>query len=118
MKFETITLDISDNIATITLNRPERLNACSLDMADDIADALDQLGDARCLIITGAGRAFCSGALASARRTSSHRRAGQLCGTHAALQPNNDEDRPVEHSGHHCRQRPGGGRGLLDRAGG
>ncbi len=67
MEFETITLDISDNIATITLNRPDRLNACSLDMADDIADALDQLGDARCLIITGAGRAFCSGADLQAR---------------------------------------------------
>ena len=67
MEFETITLDISDQIATITLNRPDRLNACSLDMADDIADALDQLGDARCLIITGAGRAFCSGADLQAR---------------------------------------------------
>ena len=67
MDFKTITLDISDQIATITLNRPDRLNACSLDMADDIADALDQLGDARCLIITGAGRAFCSGADLQAR---------------------------------------------------
>ncbi len=67
MAFETITLDISDNIATITLNRPERLNACSLDMADDIGDALDQIGDARCVVITGAGRAFCSGADLQAR---------------------------------------------------
>jgi 2-(1,2-epoxy-1,2-dihydrophenyl)acetyl-CoA isomerase len=67
MTFETVTLDISDRIATITLNRPERLNACSLDMADEIADALDQLGDARCVVITGAGRAFCSGADLQAR---------------------------------------------------
>ncbi len=62
MTYETITFDISNQIATITLNRPERLNACSLDMADEISDALDNLGDARCLIITGSGRGFCSGA--------------------------------------------------------
>lgn len=62
MAFETITLDISDHIATITLNRPDRLNACSLDMADEIGDALDHLGNARCVVVTGAGRAFCSGA--------------------------------------------------------
>ncbi|MEZ5708900.1 MAG: enoyl-CoA hydratase-related protein [Blastomonas sp.] len=62
MSYQTITLDVADKIATITLNKPERLNACSLDMADEIFDALDNLGDARCVLITGAGRAFCSGA--------------------------------------------------------
>ena len=67
MSYETITLDIENQIATITLNRPERLNACSLDMADEISDALDRLGDARVLILTGAGRAFCSGADLAAR---------------------------------------------------
>ena len=39
MTYSTINLDIADQIATITLNRPERLNACSLDMADEISDA-------------------------------------------------------------------------------
>lgn len=67
MTYETITLDIADQIATITLNRPDRLNACSLDMADDISDALDRLDDARVLVIKGAGRAFCSGADLQAR---------------------------------------------------
>ena len=67
MTYTTITLDISEQIATITLNRPERLNACSLDMADEMIAALDSLGDARALIITGAGRAFCSGADLAAR---------------------------------------------------
>ena len=38
--YETITVDVSDKIATITLNRPERMNACSLDMAGEINDAL------------------------------------------------------------------------------
>lgn len=68
MTYETITIDVTDKIATITLNRPERMNACSLDMAGEINDALSSdLGDARCLIITGAGRGFCSGADLSAR---------------------------------------------------
>ena len=67
MSYETIALTIADQIATITLNRPERLNACSLDMADEISDALDRLEDARVLVLTGAGRAFCSGADLAAR---------------------------------------------------
>jgi 2-(1,2-epoxy-1,2-dihydrophenyl)acetyl-CoA isomerase len=62
MTYTSITFDITETVGTITLNRPERLNACSLDMADEIADALDNLGAARCLILTGAGRGFCSGA--------------------------------------------------------
>ena len=67
MTYETIILDISDNIATITLNRPDRLNAASLEMADEINQALHNLGGARALVITGAGRAFCSGADLQAR---------------------------------------------------
>ncbi len=67
MTYETITFAIADNIATITLNRPERLNAMPPQMADEIADALDNLGGARALLITGEGRAFCSGADLQAR---------------------------------------------------
>jgi 2-(1,2-epoxy-1,2-dihydrophenyl)acetyl-CoA isomerase len=63
MTYETITVDVTDAIATITLNRPERLNACSLEMAGEINDALaTEMKDARALIITGAGKGFCSGA--------------------------------------------------------
>ena len=62
MTYETITVEQADAITTITLNRPDRLNAMPPQMADEIGDALDHLGDARALIITGAGRAFCSGA--------------------------------------------------------
>ena len=62
MEFENIKFDIADQVATITLNKPERLNACSLDMADDINNAMDHLGDARVLVITGEGKGFCSGA--------------------------------------------------------
>jgi 2-(1,2-epoxy-1,2-dihydrophenyl)acetyl-CoA isomerase len=72
MTYETITVDVSDKIATITLNRPERMNACSLDMAGEINNALAaDLGDARALVITGAGRGFCSGADLSARGSTS-----------------------------------------------
>jgi 2-(1,2-epoxy-1,2-dihydrophenyl)acetyl-CoA isomerase len=67
MTYETITVDVADKIATITLNRPERLNAMPPQMADEISDALDNLGEARALIITGEGRAFCSGADLQAR---------------------------------------------------
>ena len=67
MTYQTITVDVADAIATITLNRPERMNACSLDMAGEINDALSTMEGARCLIITGAGRGFCSGADLSAR---------------------------------------------------
>ncbi len=62
MKFENIKFEINDQIAVITLNKPDRLNACSLDMADDINNAMDHLGDARVLVITGEGKGFCSGA--------------------------------------------------------
>ena len=62
MTYTTITLDVTDAIATVTLNRPDRMNACSLEMADEINDAVSTLKDARALVITGAGRGFCSGA--------------------------------------------------------
>lgn len=62
--FETIKLDIADHVATITLNRPDRLNSMPPAMADDIRAALDYLPllGARALLITGEGRGFCSGA--------------------------------------------------------
>jgi 2-(1,2-epoxy-1,2-dihydrophenyl)acetyl-CoA isomerase len=67
MTYDNITLDISDQIATLTLNRPERMNACGLEMADEINDAVSTLQGVRCLIITGTGRGFCSGADLSAK---------------------------------------------------
>ena len=64
MTYETITLEKKGNIATITLNRPEKLNALNLKMGEELLDVfrvVDQ-DDARVVIITGAGRAFCAGA--------------------------------------------------------
>jgi enoyl-CoA hydratase/carnithine racemase len=63
--FETILYDVADGIATITLNRPERLNAFTTQMMVDMMAAFD-LSDAddavRVVIVTGAGRGFCAGA--------------------------------------------------------
>jgi len=60
--YEAIQFAVAGAVARITLDRPERMNACSEQMIDEVADALDHLAGARVLIITGAGRAFCSGA--------------------------------------------------------
>lgn len=62
--FETIRLAVDGAVATITLNRPERLNAAPPQMFSEIRAALQWLpgSGARVLVITGEGRAFCSGA--------------------------------------------------------
>ncbi len=62
--YETIKLDVADTVATLTLNRPERLNAAPPQMADEIVAALDEAlaQGARAVVMTGEGRAFCSGA--------------------------------------------------------
>jgi enoyl-CoA hydratase/carnithine racemase len=63
--FETILLDVADEIATITLNRPERLNAFTTQMMLDLIaafDATDADDGVKAVIVTGAGRGFCAGA--------------------------------------------------------
>ena len=62
--FETIRLHLQDAVAVVTLNRPQRLNAAPPPMFDEIGAALRLLPGlgARALVITGEGRAFCSGA--------------------------------------------------------
>jgi len=65
--YETILAERTGDVLKITLNRPERLNAASIQMAEELSLALYDLGDARCVLITGAGRAFCSGADLQAR---------------------------------------------------
>ena len=70
MSYEQILVDIKDRVATITLNRPERLNAYTAQMGAELHQAfaeLDANDDARVIVVTGAGRAFCSGADLSAR---------------------------------------------------
>ncbi|WP_420382959.1 enoyl-CoA hydratase-related protein [Novosphingobium sp.] len=62
MSFETIRLERMGPVAKIVLDRPDRLNAMPPSMAIEIGDALAQIGDARAVLLTGEGRAFCSGA--------------------------------------------------------
>ncbi|WP_049565388.1 crotonase/enoyl-CoA hydratase family protein [Nonomuraea sp. SBT364] len=65
MAFSEIEYEVTDRIATVTLNRPERLNAFTLTMRGELIEAFD-LADAddevRAVVVTGAGRAFCAGA--------------------------------------------------------
>jgi 2-(1,2-epoxy-1,2-dihydrophenyl)acetyl-CoA isomerase len=67
MSYETIRVEREGPLLTITLNRPERLNAMPPAMADEIGQAFYDLGDARAVLITGEGKGFCSGADLSAR---------------------------------------------------
>src|SRR5437870_7350882 len=56
--------DVSDGVATVTLNRPDKLNALTFDVYADLRDLLGELphrGDARVVVLTGRGRGFCSG---------------------------------------------------------
>ena len=61
MAYETIDFQASGAIARITLNRPDRLNSFTARMHEELRDALGGLGDARVLVLTGAGRGFCAG---------------------------------------------------------
>jgi methylglutaconyl-CoA hydratase len=63
MNYKTIQLAYDGGVATITLNRPDKRNAISFDLIDDLLHALEEVAksDAIVLIVTGAGKAFCSG---------------------------------------------------------
>ena len=65
MAYETVLYDITDRICTITLNRPEKLNAWTRQMHFDLKEVMQKAGsdpDVRAIILTGAGRGFCAGA--------------------------------------------------------
>jgi 2-(1,2-epoxy-1,2-dihydrophenyl)acetyl-CoA isomerase len=65
MNDKTIILEKKEGIATITLNRPEKLNAWSTQMGEEFLEALNDIDSdstIRVVVITGAGRAFCAGA--------------------------------------------------------
>lgn len=61
-EYQSILTERRGDVLVVTLNRPERLNAAPPAAFDEIADALGALGDARAVLVAGAGRAFCSGA--------------------------------------------------------
>src|SRR5260370_4806644 len=61
--YSTLLLEITGNLATITLNRPEKRNAISTQMMAELQTALDAIekSHARVAIVTGSGKAFCAG---------------------------------------------------------
>lgn len=62
MDYQTLTFDLTDGLAVITLNRADKMNALTSQMRAEIEHAFTQAGKlARCVVVTGAGRAFCSG---------------------------------------------------------
>ena len=61
MAYQTIDFKLEGGIARLTLNRPDRLNSFTVEMHEEVADALAKLDGARVLVLTGAGRGFCAG---------------------------------------------------------
>lgn len=86
MHYETLACSLSDRVLTITLNRPERLNAFTVQMAEDLIAAFNRASDddaVGAIIVTGAGRAFCAGMDLG--------REGNVFGLNEALHPSLDE---------------------------
>ena len=79
--FEQIRAELDDGVLTITLNRPERLNAWTETMGRELIEAFDRADsddEVRVVIVTGAGRGFCAGAdLASGGETFDYRAQGR-----------------------------------------
>src|SRR5579883_3502218 len=65
MTYATIRFEVADQVATLTLNRPDKLNSFTAEMHAELKDALGRVTGAdsgvRALLITGAGRGFCAG---------------------------------------------------------
>ncbi len=64
MSYNTIEFKIADGAARLTLNRPDRLNSFTVEMHEEVRDALNKIvadGTVRTLLLTGAGRGFCAG---------------------------------------------------------
>ena len=64
MNYETISTSIVERVLTVTLNRPESMNAFTVQMANELVDVFNRASeddDVGCIIVTGAGKAFCAG---------------------------------------------------------
>ena len=88
MAFTQIRYDVTDGVCTLTLNRPEKLNAITRTMLDELVaafDAADADDAVRAVVVTGAGRAFCAGAdLSAGSKTFDHaaQGLGEMPGEH------------------------------------
>jgi enoyl-CoA hydratase/carnithine racemase len=63
MRFQTVELAYDDHVVHLTLNRPDKRNALSFQLLDELTRALDEVekSEAQIVILTGAGKAFCAG---------------------------------------------------------
>ena len=64
MTYQTLDYSVSDHVLTLTLNRPDKMNAFTVEMANELVDAFERASaddDIRAIIVTGAGKAFCAG---------------------------------------------------------
>jgi enoyl-CoA hydratase/carnithine racemase len=64
MSYNTLRYEVAENILTLTLNRPDQLNAFTIEMAHELIDAFNRASgddEVRAVVVTGAGRAFCAG---------------------------------------------------------
>jgi 2-(1,2-epoxy-1,2-dihydrophenyl)acetyl-CoA isomerase len=101
MTFNTLLFDVSDRIATITLNRPDALNATTDELYQELQALLGEVAtrtDIGCIILTGAGRGFCAGADLKARKddaTPLERRARHRWILKDILQPLYNIEKPV-----------------------
>lgn len=84
MTYETILTERKGDVLVLTLNRPDRLNAASIQLAEELGAAFYDLDGARAVLITGAGKGFCSGADLAARGEASPIQ--QKGGSYRALQ--------------------------------
>lgn len=99
MTYTTLRYEVSNGLLLLTLNRPERLNAFTVEMADELVDAYTRASaddDVQAIVVTGAGRAFCAGMDLSV--------GGNVFGLDESLTPTLDDmrerlDDPVIHRG-------------------
>lgn len=80
MQFKHCRLEFDGHVATLILDHPEVMNACGADMLEGLGEAMDAIeekrNEIRCVVLTGAGKAFCTGANLQGRNNSVKRNAG------------------------------------------
>jgi 2-(1,2-epoxy-1,2-dihydrophenyl)acetyl-CoA isomerase len=91
MQFTHVTLDFDGPVAILTLDHQEVMNAVSVDMLGGLGEALDEIAErkaeVRCLVITGAGRAFCTGANLQGRNNNVTKKGGAGATLETAFHP-------------------------------